>query len=63
MEFYCPYCNSQFIDDFELLEPNYLHRICCEQCQQFFWMILAECSCGELVVSTIRMENADGSDK
>lgn len=63
MEFYCPYCKSQFIDDFELLEPNYLHRIACEQCGHFFWMILAECSCGELVVSTIRMENADGSDK
>lgn len=63
MEFECPYCKFQFVDDFELLASDYLHRISCEQCQQCFWMILAECCCGELVVSTIRMENADGPDK
>jgi len=63
MKFDCPYCQFQFLDDFELLAPDYLHRICCEQCEQSFWMILTECCCGDLAVSTIRMENADGYDE
>jgi hypothetical protein len=63
MEFYCPYCEFHFTDDFELLAPNYLHHICCEQCKQFFWMVLTECHCGELLVSIIRKENVDEYDK